>query len=202
MLRSTVAVLSPHRLRYVPLATLQHLLYLKLRISRNRNSFGTGAAGGGQRGQEVRQSGKKAGERVLGIIEVGGKSGSSGGERKVSFRSRRSLARSLARVAEAKSPVSRLRGSAVSRCRRWYHPASISGAYLSRSRDFSPPADVRREHPLGRYQNGRALKKTRRVSWCRAALPVDPDPDSRVVFALARGARSFLTMTPARKRLG
>jgi len=49
-------------------------------------------SGGRQRGQEVRQSGKKAGERVLGFVEVGGKSG-SGGERKVSFRSRRSLAR-------------------------------------------------------------------------------------------------------------
>lgn len=65
----------------------------------------------------MRQSGKKAGERVLGFVEVGDKSG-SGGERKVSFRSRRPLARPparpLARIAEA-SPPSVV--YAVPRCR-------------------------------------------------------------------------------------
>lgn len=69
----------------------------------------------GQRGQEVKQSGKKAGERVLGFIEVGGKGG-SGGERKVSFRSRHSLVRLLDSLASrSRIAVSRLRGSAVSR---------------------------------------------------------------------------------------
>ncbi|EGI57727.1 hypothetical protein G5I_14255 [Acromyrmex echinatior] len=95
---------------------------------------------GEQRGQEVRQSGKKAGERVLGFVEVGGKSG-SGGERKVSFRSRRSLARTLARVAEAshRQSSTRFRGVAVSDD----IIPRISGAAYFDPRDFSPPADAR-----------------------------------------------------------
>lgn len=156
---------------------------VELARSRGRQVFGlsergsSAGAAGEQRGQEARQSGKKAGERVLGFIEVGGKSG-SGGERKVSFRSRRSLGRSLARslAQQKRVAISRLRGSAVSRCRRWYHPASKVVAQ-SRSRDFSPPADVRREHPVGRYQNGRALRKLLRVLG-PAAPPADPDPFS------------------------
>lgn len=107
----------------------------------------------------------------------------------MSFRSRRSLARSLARsfarLAQQKrsrcQSSTRFRGVAVADA----IIPRVSGACLSRSRDFSPPADVRREHPVGRYQNGRALRKLSpgalvpRLSRTRRSGPLPGGPRSR-----------------------
>lgn len=126
---------------------------------------------GEQRGQEVRQSGKKAGERVLGFAEVGGKSG-SGGECKVSFRSRRSLARtparSLARVAEAshRQSSTRFRGVAVADG----IISRISGPACLDPRDFSPPADAR--------TSGRPLPKWPRAEKTPPGFLVRSEPFS------------------------